>query len=75
MSGVWCLAACGARAVRRGAVRRGAVRCGAVRVCVWEEKKEEEKKQKKHFVLFCIGSTSRIGRESWCLPYAGFLCQ
>ena len=21
----------------------------------------------------CIGSTIRIGRESWCLPYAGFL--
>ena len=20
----------------------------------------------------CIGSTIRIGRESWCLPYAGF---
>ena len=20
----------------------------------------------------CIGPTSRIGRESWCLPYAGF---
>ena len=21
----------------------------------------------------CIGPTIRIGRESWCLPYAGFL--
>ena len=20
----------------------------------------------------CIGTTIRIGRESWCLPYAGF---
>ena len=20
----------------------------------------------------CIGPTIRIGRESWCLPYAGF---
>ena len=23
---------------------------------------------------FCIGPTIRIGRESWCLPYAGFFC-
>ena len=22
----------------------------------------------------CIGPTIRIGRESWCLPYAGFFC-
>ena len=21
----------------------------------------------------CIGPSIRIGRESWCLPYAGFL--
>ena len=23
----------------------------------------------------CIGPTVRIGRESWCLPYAGFIKQ
>ena len=23
----------------------------------------------------CIGPTIRIGRESWCLPYAGFLAR
>ena len=23
----------------------------------------------------CIGPTIRIGRESWCLPYAGFFVQ
>ena len=23
-------------------------------------------------IQICIGSTIRIGRESWCLPYAGF---
>ena len=23
----------------------------------------------------CIGSTIRIGRESWCLPYVGFFCE
>ena len=22
----------------------------------------------------CIGPIIRIGRESWCLPYAGFFC-
>ena len=23
----------------------------------------------------CIAPTIRIGRESWCLPYAGFWCR
>ena len=23
----------------------------------------------------CIGPTIRIGRESWCLPYAGFFIE
>ena len=26
-----------------------------------------------HTLQICIGPTIRIGRESWCLPYAGFL--
>ena len=60
---------CGA--VRRGAVRCGAARCGAAR-CGAVGKKRRKKTKKQHFALFCIGSTSRIGRESWCLPYAGF---
>ena len=28
-----------------------------------------------HFLQNCIGPTIRIGRESWCLPYAGFFRQ
>ena len=44
--------------------------------------REEKTKQKKYLIMqhiekkplqFCIGSTIRIGRDSWCLPYAGFL--
>ena len=25
-------------------------------------------------VRFSIGATIRMGRESWCFPYAGFFC-
>ena len=41
------------------------------------KKKKSKKKEKKEKItqLFqnCIGPTIRSGRESWCLPYAGFL--
>ena len=30
-------------------------------------------KKIKQLLQNCIGPTIRIGRESWCLPYAGFL--
>ena len=43
-------------------------------------KKEKKKKEKNHATFLkknnnnnCIGPTIRIGRESWCLPDAGFL--
>ena len=36
------------------------------------EKKCERKKIVQTLQI-CIGPTIRIGRESWCLPYAGFL--
>ena len=28
---------------------------------------------KSLYVFFCIGASISIGREIWCLPYAGFL--
>ena len=32
----------------------------------------KEKKQITQPLQICIGPTIRIGRESWCLPYAGY---
>ena len=41
-----------------------------------KEKKRRKKKEKKRKITqplqICIGPSIRIGRESWCLPYAGF---
>ena len=36
-------------------------------------KKKKKKKKIMQPVQICIGATMRIGQESWCLPYAGFL--
>ena len=38
-------------------------------------KKKKKIKKIMHFLQNCIGPTIRIGRESWCLPYAGFFRQ
>ena len=41
--------------------------------CVIFLKKNKKKKRKITQPLqICIGPSIRIGRESWCLPYAGF---
>ena len=33
---------------------------------------KKTKKNTTQPLQICIGPTIRIGRESWCLPYAGF---
>ena len=30
------------------------------------------KEEEKSLYFFCIGASISIGREIWCLPYAGF---
>ena len=35
-------------------------------------KSPEKRRKKSVYVFFCIGASICIGRESWCLPYAGF---
>ena len=35
--------------------------------------KKKLKKKKSRNLFICIGPTIRIGREGWCLPYAGFV--
>ena len=37
-----------------------------------EIKKKKKIMQPLQICIQCIGPTIRLGRESWCLPYAGF---
>ena len=46
-----------------------AVECTAAQPRLTKSPKEEEKSL---YVFFCVGASISIGREIWCLPYAGF---
>ena len=46
-----------------------AVECTVAHPRLTKSPKEEEKSLN---VFFCIGTSISIGREIWCLPYAGF---
>ena len=47
-----------------------AVECAAANPRLTKSPEEEEKSQ---YVFFCISASISIGREIWCLRYAGFL--